>query len=196
MPPPVLLAALVVLIGWPLGKLIATVVSRPLWDRQRVICEQLLTARNASSDERMLIKQQFDEGKGSPLFLAMPAVLLFGGIAAALSPDSIQDVPDSMISVERIYELQHGGEATAKVRDLIRSDGFRELSDRSFALLCLRYPFCCIASSLALVPAALIFLVRMGFTASWRAFLASAVSGSRRVVAAYEHPIGSAPRTC
>ncbi len=80
MPLPLILAT-AILLGWPLLKLIATLLSRPLWRRVRELSAQLKLDERYGDAERTLIDRTIRDAKGEPLQILMPIFVLAGGIA-------------------------------------------------------------------------------------------------------------------
>jgi len=148
-----IILAFATLIGWPTLKLIAAVVARPRW-KEAVALEEVLLSdpAYASPEDQKIIANEARDARGNPAFLLMPPVVLFGGIAFAISEisgwsDLISDVNDVQLTVDRQY-IAFGGS-----RDLVKDDRFRRFVNLSFELSALSYPVCSILTmfSLALV---------------------------------------------
>ena len=71
MPIPVLLAS-VILLGWPLLKLIATLLSRPRWKRIKALAAEVRQDDAYGPEERALVDLSLAESKGEPLQILMP----------------------------------------------------------------------------------------------------------------------------
>ena len=168
-PFPVLVLAGVVL-GWPALKLLATLVSRPLWrSAERLRSELLSDDRYVVPTAREAIASAYREGTGDPLFVLMPLVLLVGlpisAIASFLAGVRGDDA-DPMLFRRRPHEAHPpaiGTQDDDALRSLSRDWRFRLLETRAFELGMLRYPLTSLFCVLAALVASPFLIAAFGF---------------------------------
>ncbi len=179
MPLPVLMAS-AILLGWPLLKLVATLISRPIWRRFQELSTQLKQDDSYGEAERALIDIKLKEAKGEPLQILMPIFVFAGGIAFAFAhPFSAFGQRSAAESADRHVEPESVDELRRELSDLesrmaklglelmrapprnspLWSDSrFKMLEDISFRLSLLRYPVASLLTGVAaLVVSPLIF---------------------------------------
>jgi hypothetical protein len=160
--------AFAAIVLWPLIKVIAAIAGRPRWKQVRALEEALRNdAAYADPEDQAIIAREARDARGNPIFLLMPPVVFFGGLAFAISEisgwsDVFSDINDAQKSIERLY-MSVGGS-----RELARDRRFRSLVDVSFELSFLAYPVCSILTLLSLVLVAPLIIICGGLKSSVR----------------------------
>jgi hypothetical protein len=160
--------AFAVLIGWPAIKVAATILARSQWKRLHALETSLLSdPAYISTDDRSVIANEITDARGQALFLLMPAVVLFGGIAFAIAEicgqsDILNDENEAKELFERQYIAMRGSHL------LIRDERFHELVDTSFNIVALHYPVCSILTLFALTLVSPLIFVAGGLKSSVR----------------------------
>lgn len=186
-PPLPITLAFVILLGWPALKLITAALARPYWRRSQALRGALLSdPAYAGEDRRSVIDAELAEAKGQPIFLLMPVVVFFGGIAIAISEllgksDIIDDASD-LEDAPKFIEL-YGKSA------LTHDRRFRELIDLSFTLNALHYPVCSILTLVALIAVSPLILICGGLKISLRLVFIRMLRSSATATMAFERGI-------
>jgi hypothetical protein len=189
MPLPLILAT-VILLGWPLLKLVATLLSRPLWRRVKELSAQLKLDERYGDAERTLIDRTIRDAKGEPLQILMPIFVLAGGIAFAFAhpfgvfakddesesedsqSESIEEIRRKLSEVESQAAQLGLKLALESTPQLPRSSPmwadkrFQLLGDLSLRLAWLRYPVASLLTGLAALIVSPLIFVAEGLRAS------------------------------
>ena len=180
--------AFAILLGWPVIKLIAAALARPRWRRVHALREALLSDPAYQSEaDRTVIDAEFAEARGQPIFLLMPVVVFFGGIAFAISEllgksDLISDMNDLKGS-PRFADLYGPSAITNDQR-------FHEFVDLSFTLNALHYPVCSALTLVALILVSPLILLCGGLKMSLRLIFIRMLRSSANATLAFERGIG------
>jgi len=188
-----IILAFAALIGWPTVKLIAAAVARPRWKKAIALEKALLSdPAYANPEDQKIIANEARDARGNPAFLLMPPVVLFGGIAFAISEisgwsDLISDVNDAQLAVDRQY-IAFGGS-----RALVEDNRFRLFINITFELSALSYPICSMLTILSLAIVAPLIIICGGLKNSIRLVFARVLRTSAATTVVFGRGLG-APR--
>ena len=163
-----ILFTICILIGWPIIKLVAVLLSRKFWIRLRSIEASLLSdPAYEDVEDRKIVTREMRETQSQPLFLLMPALVFFGGIGFAIAEilgksDILSDTNDIKVNADRQYTAIYGNRA------IIRDDRFSELVDTTFTIAALNYPICSALTAVAFVVVVPIIALAGGLKTSIR----------------------------
>jgi hypothetical protein len=201
MPLPVLLAS-AILLGWPLLKLLATLLSRPKWKRIKELAADVRQDESYCPEERSLPDLQLAEAKGEPLQILMPILALTGGFAfagvrLAGAPFGRSRMAETVAELEQEIlelELQRANlelERPLSSKSPIWGDRrFQEMQELAFELALLRYPVASILTLLAIVIVAPFIAISEGLHASWRLVLRRLIVSSAHSSRAFARSVG------
>ncbi len=200
MPLPVVLAC-AILIGWPLLKLVATLICRPQWRRARMLAADLKSDQSYGEAEHASIDRAIAEARGEPLQILMPLFVVAGGVAFAfahpfnfISKDETLDAANARQELIAKQELEELELRLRKLRidlslpprpprnsRLWNDSRYERLTALSFELSLLRYPVASLLTGLAALAVAPLIFMAEGLRASaWpvvrRLILSSAYS--------------------
>ncbi|WP_374305963.1 hypothetical protein [Methylocella sp.] len=177
------------LLGWPLLKLVATLISQPLWRRAKILAAQIKADESYGAAERARVDRTMAHAKGEPLQILMPVFVLAGGVAFAFThPFDVVSMLNGGQSLAAenarqelllqqeyrefeasLVELDAEASFAPKLPDgslLWSDDRFERLCDLAFSLAALRYPVSSLLTALAALVVAPLIFVGAGLRAS------------------------------
>lgn len=181
-----------VLIAWPLIKVVTVIFARKYWAKLRTLEASLLNdAAYCNNEDKKIISREVDDARHQPLFLLIPAVVLFGGIGFAIAEivgksDIISDMSDmEEASATQISSVIYGN------RPIVRDDRFRKLTDITFMLSALNYPICSGLTAIAILIVAPLIFIAGGLKTSVRTVVERVIRSSVIATLVFGRGIGT-----
>jgi hypothetical protein len=180
-----------ILIGWPLVKTATAMLARRFWAKLRSLEASLLRdPAYEDIEDRKIIARQIGEAHSQPLFLLMPVIVFFGGIAFAimeiLGQSNIpSDINDIKMTSTRQYAVIYGNRA------VIMDERFIEIVDDTFTIAALNYPICSVLTAIAIVIVAPVILLAGGLKTSIRTVVERVLRSSAIATLAFGRGIGT-----
>lgn len=182
-----------ILIGWPLVKIAAVMLARKFWAKFRLLEASLLNdqAYKDVADKDIIARERRD-AQSQPLFLLIPVVVFFGGIAFAIAEilgqsDILRDINDIKMTSTRQYAAIYGN------RTIVRDERFIDLVDTTFTIAALNYPVCSILTAVAIIVVVPIIFLAGGLKTSIRTVVERVLRSSAMAALSFSRGIG-APR--
>ncbi|QBR70224.1 hypothetical protein CU048_01820 [Beijerinckiaceae bacterium] len=204
MPPPVLLACMI-LLGWPSLKLIATLLSLPKWRRLRDLQRELKADVRYAEPEYKIIELQTKEAKGEPLQVLLPVLTLVGGVGFSLvefyriKPSNLPELDPNMEIEDlrqQIDELRYRladidlPDTLPRSSALWKDSRFVDLQQLAFELAMLRYPVASIITGLSIIIVAPLVMIVEGLRASWKLIVIKIIHSSVYSSRAFARSVG------
>ena len=184
------LFTLCILIGWPLVKTATAMLARKFWAKLRLLEASLLSdqAYGGVEDRDIITRERLD-AQSQPIFLLMPAVVFFGGIAFAIAEisgqsDILTDIDHIKKTSTKQYAAIYGNSA------IINDDRFAELVDTTFTIAALKYPICSMLTAVAIVIVVPIIFLAGGLKTSIRTVVERVLRSSAIAALSFGRGIG------
>lgn len=180
-----------ILIGWPIVKIAAVMLARKFWVKFRSLEASLLSdPAYVDVEDRKIITRERWDARSQPLFLLMPVVVFFGGVAFAITEilgqsDILSDINDIKITSAKQYAAIYGSRA------VIRDDRFTELVDTTFTIAALNYPICSMLTAVAIVVVVPIIFLAGGLKTSIRTVAERVLRSSAIAALSFGQGIGT-----